>query len=103
MAKPAEHVFRVLTLICMGCIAITALVIGTGPLRHYMELSKGTLVYYAISLVSGVALALCLFTALRLPSKLHQAALGGLFAILALGINQTVGLRFGTILCFTAS
>ena len=103
MAKPAEHVFRVLTLLCMGCMAITAVVIAADPLRRYIELSKGTLVYYVISLAGGVVLALCYFTALRFPPRLHKVAVWGLFTILALGINQIVGLRFGTILCFTPS
>jgi uncharacterized membrane protein len=101
MDKPAEHVFRLLALLCMGCMSIAAVVIAVDPLRRYGELSKGTLVYYVISLAGGVVLALCLFMALRFPPKLHKVAVGGLSAILALGINQIVGLRFGTILCFT--
>lgn len=103
MAKPAEHVFRLLTLLCVGCMAIAAVVIAVDPLRRYSELSKGTLVYYAISLAGGVVLALCLFMSLRFARKLHKVAVGGLSAILALGINQIVGLGFGTILCFTPS
>jgi hypothetical protein len=103
MGKPAEHVFRVLILFCMGCMAITAVVIATDPLRRYMELSKGTLVYYVISLAGGGVLALGFFTALRFPSSLHKVSVGGLLTILALGINQIVGLRLGTILCFTPS
>jgi hypothetical protein len=103
MAKPAEHVFRVLTLLCVGCMAIAAAAIAVDPLRRYSELSKGTLVYYAISLAGGVVLALCLFMALRFPPKLHKVVVSGLSAILALGINQIVGLHYGTILCFTPS
>lgn len=103
MAKPAEHVFRVLTPLCVGCMAIAAVVIAVDPLRRYSELSKGTFVYYSISLAAGVVLALCLFMALRFPTKLHKVAVWGLSVILALGINQIVGLRFGTILSFTPS
>jgi hypothetical protein len=84
-------------------MAIAAVVIAVDPLRRYSELSKGTLVYYVISLAGGVVLAFCLFMALRFPAKLHKEAVGGLSAILTLGINQIVGLRFGTILCFTPS
>ena len=67
MAKPAEHVFRLLTLLCVGCMAIAAVSIAVDPLRCYGELPKGTLVYYAISSAGGVVLALCLFMALRFP------------------------------------
>ena len=84
-------------------MAIAAVVIAVDPLRRYSELSKGTLVYYAISLAGGVALALCLLMALRFSPKLHMVSVAGLSAILALGINQIAGLRFGTILCFTPS
>ena len=103
MAKPGENVFRLLTLLCVGCMAIAAVVIAVDPLRRYSGLSKGTLVYYVISLGGGVVLALCVFMTLRFPPKLHKVAVGGQSAILALGFNQIVGLRFGTILCFTPS
>jgi hypothetical protein len=84
-------------------MAIAAAAIAVDPLRRYSELSKGTLVYYGISMAGGVVLALCLFIALRFPTKLHKVVVSGLSAILALGINQIVGLRFGTILCFIPS
>jgi hypothetical protein len=103
MAKRVEHIFRPLTLLCMGCMAIAAIVIAADPLRRYSDLSKGTLVYYTISLLGGVALLLCLLAALRFPAKLHKVAVGGLAVALALVVNQMAGLRFNTILCFTPS
>jgi hypothetical protein len=87
----------------MGSMAIAAIVIAADPFRRYSDLSKGTLAYYTISLLGGVALLLCLLMALRFPAKLHKVAVGGLAAALALAVNQLVGLRFNTILCFTPS
>jgi len=103
MAESTARVYRAFILLCMGCTAIAALVIAADPLRRYSELSKGTLAYYGIFLAGGVALALCLFMALRFPVRLHKVAVGGVAAILALAINQFVALRLGTILCFTPS
>jgi len=103
MAKLFERVFGTLTLLCVGGIAITGVIIGAGPLRHYADLSKGTLTYYAISLLAGVALALFLLTAPMFRLKRYMIAIGGVGAALALGVNQFVGLRLHTILCFTPS
>lgn len=102
MAKRLEQILRVLTLLCISCMAIAAIAVGAGPLGHYRELSRGTLLYYTFSLVVGGALVLHELVALRLPTKLRTVAAGGL-AGLALGINQFIGLRFSTILCFTPS
>ncbi len=102
MARRVEQIFRVLTLLCISCMAITAIVIAAGPLSRYRELSRGTLLYYTVCLVVGGALLLHELMAVRLPPKLRKVAVGGL-AGLALGINQLVGLRFSTILCFTPS
>jgi hypothetical protein len=103
VTKRPEHLFRALTLLAMGGMAIATIVIAADPFGHYSELSRGTQVYYTVSLAGGIALLLCLLTALGFPPKLHKIAVAGTFAALALAINQTVGLRFGTILCFTPS
>ncbi len=103
MAKRVEQMFRALTLLCLGCMAIAAIVIAAGPLSRDSELSRGTLLYYAVSLVVGTALLLYELIALRFPRRLRKVAVGGLAAGLALGINQFVGLRFSTLLCFTPS
>ncbi len=102
MAKRVEQIFRALTLVCISCMAIAVIVIAADPLSHYSELSRGTLLYYTVSLVVGVALLLYELMTLRFPPELRKLAVGGL-AGLALGINQLVGLRFASILCFTPS
>lgn len=103
MAKWFERVFGTLTLGCLGGMAIAGVVIGAGPLRNFANLSKGTLAYYAISLLAGVALALFLLIAPKFRMKRPMIALGGLGAALVLVVNQLVGLRLRTILCFTPS
>lgn len=100
MVGRVQQIFRVLTLLCISCMAIAATVVGAGPLGRYRELATGTLLYYTVSLVVGGALLLHELLALRLPPRLRKVAVGGL-AGLALGINQLIGLRFSTILCFT--
>jgi len=85
----------------MVSTANAALVIALDPVRRYGELSKGTLAYDGIFLAGSVALALCLLLALTFSLKPYKVALGGAAVILALAINQIVGLRLGTILCFT--
>lgn len=103
MAKGFARVLGTLALVCVGCTAITGVIIGVGPLRHYTELSPGTLAYYAVSLLAGVALALFLLLAPLFRLKRRTIALGGLGGALALGVNQFVGLHLHTILCFTPS
>ncbi len=100
MAKRLNPIFRVLTLLCIGCMAIAAIVIGTEPVSRYRELSAGTLLYYTVSLVVGVGLLVYGVIALR---SRRMVTIGGLLAGIVLGINQIIGLRFSTILCFTPS
>ena len=103
MARRAEPVFRALTLVSMGSMALAAIITAADPLRRFSELAQGTLVYYTISLVGGLALLLLALLALKFPSRLGKVVAGGLAAALILAINQVAGLRFSTILCFTPS
>ncbi len=87
MGRQFEPALRILTLLCMGGLAGAGIVIAADPIRHYGDLSRGALVYYAISLAGGVALLLCLLMALRFPAKLHKVAGGGLSAAVILLIS----------------
>ena len=100
MAKRLEQMFRVLTLLCTGCMAVAAIIVGADPISRYGELALGTLLYYTASLAVGVGLLVYELMILRFGRKV---AIGGLLGGLALGINQFIGLGFSTILCFTPS
>ncbi len=40
MARRAEQVFRALTLVCMGCMALAAIITAADPLRRFSELAQ---------------------------------------------------------------
>ncbi len=103
MTQTLEKVFRPLALIAMLLLALTGGTIGIQGLEEWKNLAPGTLAYYGMSLMAGLALLVPVAVALRNPLKIRAAALGGVAGALALCFNQVVGLHFKTILCTTPS
>lgn len=61
-----------------------------------------TRIYYGVLSLGGIALLVCGGWLLYLRKLDHRVVLAGCLAALALGVNQTTGLVFNTILCFSA-
>ena len=91
--------FMVITVLLL--FAVAAMWIGFPEVIHWRRLAPGTLAYYAISLLAGVALLVSAVVALFFPAKGSKAAVGGLVAALVLVVNQALGLWLKTILCTT--
>ena len=85
-------------MVCLGLIAVLA---GSGGAKRWVAVSPGTQVYYAVSLVVGVALLACGIYVISKRQVSRAAAWAGLAAALGLAVNQGLALWFNTILCYT--
>lgn len=85
----------------IAALDIYCAIVGAVALKKWGAYSTGTQIYYGFSLVAG-AVAGCLAVWLLVRGRARPALWMGTAAVLALmTVNQTIGLVWNTILCYS--
>ncbi len=100
MAKLLKGVARWVLALLLVLFGLTGIFVGGPTLAQAGSLSAKTFAYYAISLAAGLVLLAASLLSFRHAWR-RPMALAGLAAGVVLVLNQFLGLRYQTILCFT--
>ena len=93
------HFLRAVLFLLLMFVGLLAALVGLEVFWEWRDLPLPTILYYGLSFLAGVALALlCLVLLFTRPAILRWAAVA---ASGLLFLNQTVGIWLNTLLCFT--